>query len=127
MFQAVVTPRRFSAEGILTWPSWTSRKNPDDAELVDIDHEKGDLFPEGDDGKPAAEVMDTSGLDDTFAPVGNSAGGEYVGDLRFGGFEDEFEDDDEWDDEDFDSADGAAADASESDSDAASPEDSANG
>ncbi len=73
-----------------------------------------------------AEVMDTSGLDDTFAPVSTPAGG-YVGDLRFGGFEDEFEDDDEWDDEDFESADDGAADASESASDTASPEDPANG
>ncbi|MEM9460964.1 MAG: ribosome silencing factor [Myxococcota bacterium] len=48
-----------------------------------------------------AEVMDTSGLDDAFAPPPAGAG-EYRGDLRFGGFEDEFDeqDDDEWDDPD---------------------------
>lgn len=46
------------------------------------------------------EVMDTSGMDDAFAPVEPG----YRGDLRFGGFEDEFEDDDddEWDDEAYD-------------------------
>ncbi|MCB9716367.1 MAG: ribosome silencing factor [Myxococcales bacterium] len=42
------------------------------------------------------EVMDTSGLDDAFAPKDTA----YRGDLRFGGFEDEFDDDDEWVDED---------------------------
>lgn len=43
------------------------------------------------------EVMDTSGLEDAFAVPRDSG---YRGDLRFGGFEDEFEDDDdEWDDE----------------------------
>ena len=44
------------------------------------------------------EVMDTSGLEDAFA----SSDPDYRGDLRFGGFEDEFEDDDEWDDEPYD-------------------------
>jgi len=58
-----------------------------------------------------AEVMDTSGLDDTFAPVSSSAS-TYVGDMRFGGFEDEFEDDDdddEWSDEDDDDDDAPSA------------------
>ncbi|MEM7151197.1 MAG: ribosome silencing factor [Myxococcota bacterium] len=44
------------------------------------------------------DVMDTSGLDDTFALPADS---EFRGDARFGGFADEFEDDDDddWDDE----------------------------
>lgn len=54
-----------------------------------------------------AEVMDTSGLEDAFGPT-PTARPEYHGDLRFGGFDDEFEDDDaldhgddddDWDDE----------------------------
>jgi ribosome silencing factor RsfS/YbeB/iojap len=44
------------------------------------------------------EVMDTSGIDDVFAPVPTTARPEYRGDARFGGFDDEFEADDEWDD-----------------------------
>lgn len=47
-----------------------------------------------------AEVMDTSGLDDVFAPTPTTARPEYHGDLRFGGFEDEFDDDDAFDDDD---------------------------
>ncbi len=43
------------------------------------------------------EVMDTSGLDNVFAPPPSS---DYHGDLRFGGYDDEFEDDDEDDDAD---------------------------
>lgn len=49
-----------------------------------------------------AEVMDTSGIEDVFAPV-PAARPEYHGDARFGGFEDEFDAKDEWaewDDED---------------------------
>jgi ribosome silencing factor RsfS/YbeB/iojap len=51
-----------------------------------------------------AEVMDTAGIEDVFAPVPTRR--EYHGDVRFGGFEDEFEahdddgDDGEWDDDD---------------------------
>lgn len=46
------------------------------------------------------DVMDTSGLDDQFTAQDSS----YRGDLRFGGFADEFEDDDddEWSDEGYD-------------------------
>jgi ribosome silencing factor RsfS/YbeB/iojap len=44
------------------------------------------------------EVMDTSGLDDVFAPV-SAPRPEYHGDVRFGGFEDEFAAEDEWEDE----------------------------
>lgn len=43
------------------------------------------------------EVMDTSGIDDVFAPVPTAPRPEYRGDARFGGFDDEFEADDEWD------------------------------
>lgn len=43
------------------------------------------------------EVMDTSGIEDVFAPR-PAAPPEYHGDARFGGFEDEFDADDEWDD-----------------------------
>lgn len=48
-----------------------------------------------------AEVMDTSGLDDVFAPT-PAALPQYHGDLRFGGFDDEFEDDDDLDEDDDD-------------------------
>jgi ribosome-associated protein len=44
------------------------------------------------------EVMDTSGLDDVFAPL-PAPRPEYHGDVRFGGFADEFEAEDEWEDE----------------------------
>ncbi len=44
------------------------------------------------------EVMDTSGIEDVFAPR-PAARPEYHGDARFGGFEDEFVADDEWDDD----------------------------
>ncbi|MCX4243219.1 ribosome silencing factor [Paraliomyxa miuraensis] len=48
------------------------------------------------------EVMDTSSLQDVFAPT-PSARPEYHGDVRFGGFDDEFDDDgDEFDDDDGD-------------------------
>ena len=53
------------------------------------------------------EVMDTSGIEDVFAPVPTPR--EYHGDVRFGGFDDEFEagdEDDEWDEDD-DPEDGA--------------------
>ncbi len=53
------------------------------------------------------EVMDTSGIEDVFAPAPTpTAQPEYRGDVRFGGFEDEFDADDEWDDEDGDDEDG---------------------
>ena len=45
------------------------------------------------------EVMDTSGIEHVFAPAPLERP-EYQGDVRFGGFEDEFEAEDEWDDED---------------------------
>jgi len=44
------------------------------------------------------EVMDTSGIEHVFAPPAPERP-EYHGDVRFGGFEDEFEGEDEWDDE----------------------------
>jgi ribosome silencing factor RsfS/YbeB/iojap len=47
------------------------------------------------------EVMDTSGIEDVFAPVPAVTPEhhpEYQGDPRFGGWGDEFEADDEWDD-----------------------------
>lgn len=51
------------------------------------------------------EVMDTSGLDDAFAPPPADAA-EYHGDLRFGGFDDELDDDDDpWDELDDDDGD----------------------
>jgi ribosome silencing factor RsfS/YbeB/iojap len=47
------------------------------------------------------EVMDTSGIEDVFAPPPAPARPEYHGDARFGGFDDEFDGaEDEWDDED---------------------------
>ncbi len=42
-----------------------------------------------------AEVMDTSGIDDVFSPV-SAPRPEYRGDARFGGFDDEFEADDDF-------------------------------
>ena len=52
------------------------------------------------------EVMDTSGLDDLFAMPAEPV--EYRGDARFGGFDDEFDDDDdEFDDDDGELADEA--------------------
>jgi ribosome silencing factor RsfS/YbeB/iojap len=63
------------------------------------------------------EVMDTSGIEDVFAPPPAPARPEYHGDVRFGGFEDEFEAaDDEWDDED-DGDDGDAHSEDEDDED----------
>jgi ribosome silencing factor RsfS/YbeB/iojap len=63
------------------------------------------------------EVMDTSGIEDVFAPPPAPARPEYHGDVRFGGFEDEFEAaDDEWDDGD-DGDDGDAHSEDEDDED----------
>lgn len=65
------------------------------------------------------EVMDTSGIEDVFAPTPAPARPEYRGDVRFGGFDDEFEADDEWDeDDDLDEPHEPSADADEPDEDA---------
>lgn len=63
-----------------------------------------------------ADVMDTSGIDDVFSPAA-APKPDYHGDVRFGGFDDEFDADDDFDAPQEDAGDDADDDGGDDDGD----------